>query len=326
MKKINKNVLALIFSLLLALICAILLKFIVDKKVDGSLNQETVSYIVANTDLSAGSIVNPFDQEMYAIRSDIPAKFAQSNAITPDQAENIDGALLIANLKRGDILTWQSIDTDERKQLASRLLLGRRALTIPVDDQSSISSMLNPNDHIDLILTYQKEESIIAAPLLQNVRVLATGDSVSSNSNFSEDNKYSDGFTTITIDLAIDDVSKVTTALELGRISAVLRNPEDLSYTSNVVSLKTLQHELRLKTFQEPENVQNEALSSAYFDQLEELRQLNKSLIDKADNQKPLVQEQYSPPIQEQPLPPIEKPKSSIGVFYGNRTAETSQE
>lgn len=320
MKKINKNVLALIVSVALALLCAFLLKVIVDKKIASSLDKETVSYIVANADLSAGSIVNPFDQEMYAIRSDIPTDFAQSNAITPDQAENINGALLISNLKRGDILTWQSIDTDERKQLASRLLPGRRALTIPVDDQSSISSMLNPNDHIDLILTYQKQDSIIAAPLLQNVRVLATGDSVSSSNSYSEDDEYRNGFTTITIDLTIDDVSKVTTALELGRISAVLRNPDDLSYTSNVVSLKTLQRELRLKTFQEPENIQNTALPSAYYDQLEELRRVNESLTSNIDNPKPS--------FQEQPLPQFEKPRSkpSIDVVYGNRTADTNQE
>ena len=320
MKKINKNVIALIVSVVLALLCAFLLKVIVDKKIASSLDQETVSYIVANADLSAGDIVNPFDQQLYAVRSDIPAEFAQSNAITPDQAENIDGALLISNLKRGDILTWQSIDTDERKQLASRLLSGRRALTIPVDDQSSISSMLNPNDHIDLILTYQKQDSIIAAPLLQNVRVLATGDSVSSSNNYSEDDGYSDGFTTITIDLTIDDVSKVTTALELGRISAVLRNPDDLSYTTNVVGLKTLQRELRLKTFQEPESIQNEALPSPYYDQLEDLRRMNESLIANAESKQPS--------FQEQPSPQFEKPKSqpSIDVVYGNRTADTNQE
>ena len=153
LKKVNKNVLALIISIVLALLCAFLLKFIVDKKIENSLDTETVSYIVANSDLANGTVVDPFDKSAFAIRSDIPAEFAQSTAITPEQADSINGALLLTDLKRGDILTWQAIDTDERRQLASRLLPGRRALTIPVDDQSSIASMLNPNDHIDLILT-----------------------------------------------------------------------------------------------------------------------------------------------------------------------------
>lgn len=305
-KKINKNVLALIVSIILALLCAFLLKFIVDKKIANSLDTEMVSYIVANSDLASGTVIDPFNKSTFAIRSDIPAEFAQSTAITPEQADSIDGALLLTDLKRGDILTWQSIDTDERRQLASRLLPGRRALTIPVDDQSSISSMLNPNDNIDLILTYQKLGNVIAAPLMQNVRVLATGDSLSVNGGYAEDAGYSDGYSTITLDLSIDDVSRVTTALELGRLSAVLRNPNDMSYTTNVVSLGTLQRELNLKTFTQQDYIQNERLPNDDFD----------DYISRLNN----IQDSREPVGVEQPAPVQPAPqKPSIDVVYGNR-------
>lgn len=299
MKRVNKNVLALIISIVLALLCAFLLKFIVDKKIANSLETETISYIVANSDLASGTIVDPFDQSRFAIRSDIPAEFAQSTAITPEQADSINGALLLSDLKRGDILTWQFIDTDERRQLASRLSPGRRALTIPVDDQSSISSMLNPNDHIDLILTYQKLGNVIAAPLMQNVRVLATGDSLSIDGSYAQDTGYNDGYSTITLDLNIDDVSRVTTALELGRLSAVLRNPDDMSYTTNIVSLETLQRELNLKTFTEQDRIQNERLPNSELDDY-------LAVLD--DFQK-----------NEQPVQTIPK-KPAIDVVYGNRS------
>lgn len=328
MKRVNKNILAIVISVALALLCAVILKVIVDNKISDSLDQETVSYIVANADLAAGSIVDPFDQSLYAIRSDIPAEFAQSNAITPNQADTVNGALLLGDLKRGDILTWQTVDTDERRQLASRLLPGRRALTIPVDDQSSISSMLNPNDKIDLILTYQKKGNVIAAPLLQNVRVLATGDSMSVSGNYAEDDGYSDGFSTITIDLSIDDVSKVTTALELGRLSAVLRNPNDLSYTVNVVSLKTLQRELTLQNYQEPESITNEALPSAYDKQLDELERMRETLLSDANSLLTDANSLLSNANNREPLPSVEKPrpKPSIDVVYGNRSAGANEE
>ena len=292
---------AIVISVGLALLCAVLLKVVVDKKIAGSLDENTVSYVVANTDLPAGSIVNPFDKSKYAIRGDIPEKFAQSTAITPNQADSINGALLLADLKRGDIVTWQAIDTDERRQLASRLLPGRRALTIPVDDQSSIASMLKPNDHIDLILTYQKSGNIIAAPLLQNVRVLATGDTLSQSGSYTKAG-YDDSFRTITLDLTIDNVSKVTTALELGRLSAVLRNPEDLSYTTNVVSLETLQRELNLKTFDDFEPLNNELTSAAYLNQLENMPQIPGDLLASDAATKDQVSE-----------------GSAIQVIYGNR-------
>lgn len=310
--RINKNILALVISIILALLCAFLLKIVVDKKISTSLDTEKVSYIVANEDLPEGTIIDPFDENQFAVRSDIPAEFAQSTAITPDQADNLEGALLIASVKRGDILTWQLVDTDERRQLASRLLPGRRALTIPVDDQSSISSMLNPNDHIDLILTYQKLGNIIAAPLMQNVRVLATGDSLSVNSSYDESSDYGEGYSTITLDLNIDDVSRVTTALELGRLSAVLRNPTDMSYTTNAVSLETLQRELNLKTFSEQGSVQNERLPDPnpdinnYLDRIESMQ-----------NRDELVK---SPVQDSNPVPR----KPSIDVVYGNRSSSTN--
>lgn len=271
MKKVNKNILALVVAVVLALICALLLKVMIDKKIAASLQVETVSYVVANGDLESGSIIDPFDSQQFAVRRDIPADLAQSNAITPDDAEAIRGALLIANMKRGDILTWQMVDTDERRQLASKLLPGRRALTIPVDDQSSISSMLKPNDRIDLLLSYDKGGMVVAAPLLQNVRVIATGDNVSTSHIASTESL--DRYANITLDLSIDDVSRVTTALDLGRISAVLRNPNDASYTDKIISLETLQEELRLRTASANANQNNDLIADRYAQEMAQLQE-----------------------------------------------------
>lgn len=274
MKKINKNILALVVAVVLALICALLLKVMIDRKISSSLQVETVSYVVANGDLVSGSIIDPFDSQQFAVRSDIPADLAQSNAITPDDADAISGALLIANMKRGDILTWQMVDTDERRQLASKLLPGRRALTIPVDDQSSISSMLKPNDRIDLLLSYDKGGMVVAAPLLQNVRVIATGDNVSTN--YMTSGQSLDRYANITLDLSIDDVSRVTTALDLGRISAVLRNPDDLSYTDKIISLEALQEELRLRMAGTNINQNHNVIADNYEEEIKQLQEMPK--------------------------------------------------
>lgn len=274
MKKINKNILALVVAVVLALICALLLKVVIDRKISSSLQVETVSYVVANGDLTSGSVIDPFDSQQFAVRSDIPADLAQSNAITPNDANAISGALLIANMKRGDILTWQMVDTDERRQLASKLLPGRRALTIPVDDQSSISSMLKPNDRIDLLLSYDKGGMVVAAPLLQNVRVIATGDNVSTN--YMASGQSLDRYANITLDLSIDDVSRVTTALDLGRISAVLRNPDDVSYTDKIISLETLQEELSLRMAGTNINQNHNVIADNYEEEIKQLQEVPK--------------------------------------------------
>lgn len=295
MKKINKNILALVVAVVLALICALLLKVVIDRKISSSLQVETVSYVVANGDLTSGSIIDPFDSQQFAVRSDIPADLAQSNAITPNDADAISGALLIANMKRGDILTWQMVDTDERRQLASKLLPGRRALTIPVDDQSSISSMLKPNDRIDLLLSYDKDGMVVAAPLLQNVRVIATGDNVSTN--YMASGQSLDRYANITLDLSIDDVSRVTTALDLGRISAVLRNPDDVSYTDKIISLETLQEELRLRMAGTNINQNHNVIADNYEEEVKQLQEM--------------------PKLSDEPVK-IEK-NTGITVIYGNK-------
>ncbi len=295
MKKINKNILALVVAVVLALICALLLKVVIDRKISSSLQVETVSYVVANADLTSGSIIDPFDSQQFAVRSDIPADLAQSNAITPNDADAISGALLIANMKRGDILTWQMVDTDERRQLASKLLPGRRALTIPVDDQSSISSMLKPNDRIDLLLSYDKDGMVVAAPLLQNVRVIATGDNVSTN--YMASGQSLDRYANITLDLSIDDVSRVTTALDLGRISAVLRNPDDVSYTDKIISLETLQEELRLRMAGTNINQNHNVIADNYEEEVKQLQEM--------------------PKLSDEPVK-IEK-NTGITVIYGNK-------
>lgn len=317
MKRINKNVAALVAAVVLALGCAILLKVLIDKKISKSLDTEKVSYVVANTDLQSGVLVDPYDQKVFAVRNDIPAKFAQSNAITPDQAESIKGSLLIANMKRGDILTWQMLNTDERSQLANKLLPGRRALTIPVDDQSSISSMLKPNDHIDLILSYEKNGIIVAAPLLQNVRVIATGNKVSANNTKYEGNDSS--YANITLDLGIEEVSKVTTALDLGKLSAVLRNPEDMSYTTNVISLQTLQKELSLR------NIGAQQMNSPPipdFDYSKQLAAIQKS--QQKELELPKEQALSKQPVEPQQKTPSKK--AAINVIYGNKTVSGGEQ
>ena len=166
------------------------------------------------------------------------------------------------------------VDTDERRQLASKLLPGRRALTIPVDDQSSISSMLKPNDRIDLLLSYDKGGMVVAAPLLQNVRVIATGDNVSTN--YMVSGQSLDRYANITLDLSIDDVSRVTTALDLGRISAVLRNPDDVSYTDKIISLETLQEELSLRMAGTNINQNHNVIADNYEEEIKQLQEVPK--------------------------------------------------
>ena len=112
---------------------------------------------------------------------------------------------------------------------------GRRALTIPVDDESSISTMLKPGDLIDLMVTLQSAEKTATVPLMQGVKILATGKQTDVNNEVTD----TTGYTNITLDVSAEDAKNITLAASLGRISAILRNPNDqvMSDTSSFMQL-----------------------------------------------------------------------------------------
>ena len=131
-----------------------------------------------------------------------------------------------------------------QQSLSKLISPGRRALTIPVDDESSISTMLKPGDLIDLIVTLQSAEKTATLPLMQGVKILATGNQLDSSSINSE----STGYTNITLDVSADDAKNITLAASLGKISAILRNPNDqvVSDTSTFIQQMNAQKKLPL--------------------------------------------------------------------------------
>jgi len=106
---------------------------------------------------------------------------------------------------------------------------GRRALTIEVDEISSISGMLRAGDKIDILVTAKqpKKIGIVAAtddmtfPLLSNLSVLATGQAQRGSGNATVT------YTHITLDVTPDEANSIIAAKTGGKMTAVLRSPTD---------------------------------------------------------------------------------------------------
>ena len=238
-QNINKKFVALIISILIGVLSIWGFKTAFDSKVE-SMNKKgpEVSYVVASKDLSAGSIISA---ETVSQRK-LPSEYEQSNGVLADNFGAIDGMPLKVDLKPGDIIMMSMVDT--KKDISKLISPGRRALTIPVDDESSISTMLKPGDLIDLIVTLQSAEKTATLPLMQGVKILATGNQLDSSSINSE----STGYTNITLDVSADDAKNITLAASLGKISAILRNPNDqvVSDTSTFIQQMNAQKKLPL--------------------------------------------------------------------------------
>jgi pilus assembly protein CpaB len=181
--------------------------------------QRTVNLIVAKTNLKRG---DKLSSDNLAVRP-IPADYAHSVAATPDQFDRLDGQVLGYPVNDGEMILWGMMETKKAATFSSRVEIGRRAITVQVDEINSISGMLAPGDVIDLILSLDRSGVKISRPLLQGVRVMATGQRSVDDPASGEKYRYA----TVTLDTTPAQAHNLIAAREAGKLTALLRNPLD---------------------------------------------------------------------------------------------------
>lgn len=184
-------------------------------------NKAMVQVVVAKSDLPKGS---PLTAETVAVRA-IPKEWAHSGAITPEQFGRTEGSLLAYPAQAGEPVIWAQLEGQRVPTFSTRLTAGRRAVTVPVDEISSLSGMVEPGDLIDIVVSIKHDKQNFTFTLLQSVAVLATGTKSSQQEKDPEGRGRS--FTTITLDTSPEDAKRVIAAREVGRVTALLRAPSD---------------------------------------------------------------------------------------------------
>jgi pilus assembly protein CpaB len=231
MPKINKNWLILVAALTVGAFAAFSTKSYIKSKVDDIESQTKskamVKVVVANKALEKGVQLSA---ENMATR-EIPQEWMHSGAITPDQFDRAHGATLAFPAGAGEPVLWAQLETQNTTTFSAKLDAGRRAVTVPVDEISSISGMLEPEDLIDIVVSMQKDNHSLTFTLLQSVRVLATGSKVSQHQR--DDGGQPVTYTTVTLDTSPEDAKRLIAAREAGRVTALLRAPGDVSDISS---------------------------------------------------------------------------------------------
>ncbi|MEW6416066.1 MAG: Flp pilus assembly protein CpaB [Pseudomonadota bacterium] len=189
-------------------------------------NKAMVRLVVAKVDLEKGSVVSP---EHFAVRQ-VPKEWAHSGAITPEQFGRAEGSTLAYPANAGEPVLWAQLEGQKAPTFSARLAPGRRAVTVPVDEISSLSGMVEPGDLIDVVVSIKKDNRNFTFTLLQSVAVLATGTKASQQDADPEGRARH--FTTITLDTTPEDAKRVIAAREVGRVTALLRAPSDASQVS----------------------------------------------------------------------------------------------
>lgn len=190
-------------------------------RLEAAARQPMQAVVVAAVDLPVGTLL---DAHGVAVR-DMPREWLPADALLPEDFESAQGAMLGRAVRRGDPILGGFLERQAAHQpFSSQLAAGRRAVTIPVDEISSLSGMLEPGDLIDLYVSFMHEQRRVTAPLLQGVRVLATGHQ---RGEHDAAEGYGRGYATVTLDASPEDAVRLVAARQQGSISAMLRHAGD---------------------------------------------------------------------------------------------------
>jgi pilus assembly protein CpaB len=197
---------------------------------------EPVRIVVARRNIPANE---PLEVEWVAARP-VPKKFVHANAIYPEEVDLIISRELVYPIRAGDPILWMDFKGGERYRGFSTMIKeSERAMTVRVDEMSTIAGLIQPGDHIDMLGTFKRtsdsrdsrNEMETTITLLQNVVVLAIGQITSARSGMRKDRSAS-GMLTILV--TPEEAALLIHAQRVGKLHNVLRNPEDIETFENL--------------------------------------------------------------------------------------------
>jgi pilus assembly protein CpaB len=244
-----KGKMPLVIAVVLALIAVVVAwRAIKMRELEVTRGWQLEKVVVAAADIQPGSFLTNDSAHV----DFMPRKFVYESVLIPADLEVALGREVIVPIKRGEPIHWyqlQGIRSLERLSKAVRR--GGRAVSMDVNERSSVGQWVRPNDHVDVLGTFRDPNSnqMVAVTLLQNVIVLATGSITAASQTARTDNTFS----TITLLVLPEEAEILVLAQELGSLYLSLRNTEDISIFEERArtTIQTLLTGERVKKLQE---------------------------------------------------------------------------
>jgi pilus assembly protein CpaB len=188
----------------------------------------TVNVLCAAVDVAEGTELSA---AMIAVR-EIPARFVTDSFLQADEhgaseQQSPVGQRVAIPLKAGDPILASHFESARETELSTLISPKGRAVTIDVQERNAVGLWVRPNDHVDVLGSFREPETqqLRTTTLLQNVVVLATGHLTAGATHVPEEEKR---FSTVTLLALPEEAEILTLAQELGTLTLLLRNPDDL--------------------------------------------------------------------------------------------------
>ena len=195
----------------------------------------TLEVLAFARDLPSGAVVSKSDLGTQVV----PAMGMRGQALTLENLSDVVGRKTVVGHKALDVVFWSDIEGGNpyAKGLSADVKRQMRAMSINVSGAAAVSGMVKPNDHVDVIGTFNfpddegkiKRGDPVTCTILQNVLVLATGRDTAKAQSL-ELGLRGSGYSMVTLEVTPREAEMLAFAEQIkGRLVLTLRNRNDTS-------------------------------------------------------------------------------------------------
>ncbi len=198
------------------------------KQAESTIQKQQVKVVFAKVDIPIGATI----QESQLEESQYPSDKAQEVA---KDKKAVAGKVASFNIAaRSPVLTRYLAAAGSAVGLSPLVKEGNRAVTVPVNESSSVAGFIMPGNHVDIISVLQPSGSQrpVARTILQDIRVLASGNQLQVNADPGQATMRPQNFNTVTLEADPEQAEILALAIREGSLHLIIRNPNDREITA----------------------------------------------------------------------------------------------
>ena len=239
-----KRKIVLIASLVAGLLAALLTRFYIAAKdaevkdLKDAINRKYGAMWVAcfTHDVPAGTVLSMSDLQL----KKVPKIGLQGQAVSEEDINVVLGRKLLFGHREKETLLWADIEGGNPAAggLSADIKRQMRAISVNCTGAASVSGMVKPNDHVDVIGSFDlsdptkgsaaKAKSVVTSTILQNVLVLAVG---RQTAKMRAQEAGAAGYSTVTLEVTPREAEMLAFTEQMkGRLVLTLRNRNDVHY------------------------------------------------------------------------------------------------
>lgn len=199
--------------------------------------KNSVSVLYAKANIGRGSTI---DADSFEAKI-IPKEYADPQAVT--SLDRISGMTTIVDITKGEQITLNKLNYTGGISggLAEATPMGKRAVTVSVDNVSALAGMLRPGNYVDVLTMVpvpmmgadgKQVSQLITVPLFQNVLVLAVGRQIENVTartadRYGQQEEKKESSPLVTLALNPQETNLIAYVQEQSKIKLVLRSTAD---------------------------------------------------------------------------------------------------